>query len=434
MIAIEGALLIDPASGTEQHSDLLVDGGVVKEIDKPGAFAKSEVSQRILAKGLWLLPGLVDIHVHLREPGYEWKETVRTGTRAAVLGGFASVVCLANTNPVHDNAEVTRFILEKAQLSNLAKVYPIGAVSIGLEGKQLAPLSELRKAGCIGFSDDGEPVWDALLMRRALEWSSMLNAPVLCHQEDKCLVKGGCMNESALSLRMGLQGRPRAAEDIMVARDIELVRSFGGHAHFCHISTARSTELIRRAKNDGIRVTAEVTPHHLVLTEDAIAQYDTNAKMNPPLRLEEDLAGLLDGLKDGTLDAIASDHAPHHADSKNVEFSEATVGIIGLQSTLSIALDLVAQGKLSRLRAIEALSIGPAKALGLDAGVIKRGAKADLTLLDPNHIWSLDRSQIASVSANTPFLDDQMKARAKYVLIDGKVVVSDFNLVESHAT
>lgn len=430
MIVIENGTLIDPSMQREGEFDLLIDGAVIAEVGKPGEFGNVHKARRIDARGKWVVPGFVDVHVHLREPGFEWKETIMTGAQAAVLGGYTSICCMPNTRPVNDCAEVTKFILERAKAARAARVYPIGSVSRALEGKDMSPLSELREAGCVAFSDDGEPIWDSGMMRRALEWCLMLDVPISCHEEDKRLTCGGCMNESALSTRMGLKGMPTVAEDVMVARDIELARYTKGRAHICHVSSARSVELVRRAKNDGIRITAEVTPHHLCLTEDAVGEYDSNAKMSPPLREEFDRLALLEGLKDGTIDAVASDHAPHERDSKLVEFGKATFGILGLQTSLPLILEFVRAGKLSRVRAVEALATGPAKVFGLEAGGLAKGKAADIAIIDPEYRWTFRKEVVRSLSQNSPFLGRELRGIAETVLVDGNIVVDGQRLIE----
>ena len=429
-VLIKNGILIDPANSKDGEFDLLLEDGKVLDIQSPGSFDKAEVKEVLDAQGLWVTPGLVDVHVHLREPGFEWKETIETGVQAAVLGGYTSVCSMPNTKPTNDSAEVTRFIRSKAEAAGLARVWPIGSVTVGLEGKQMAPLSELREAGCIAFSDDGEPVAHSGIMRRALEWASMLDATICCHEEDKHLSCGGSMNESALSSKLGLVGWPKIAEEVMIARDIELARATGGKAHICHVSTARGVELIRRAKNDGIAVTCEVTPHHLHLTEDAVGDYDTRAKMSPPLRQEEDCEALRLGLKDGTIDCIASDHAPHEKDIKDVEFSKAAFGILGLQTSLPLILEYVASGLISRQLAVALLSEKPAKSLGMEVGNLRKGAMADLVLIDPSEKWSFELDNNASRSINSPFFGRSLIGRAQTVLVGGKVVVRDKKLVD----
>jgi dihydroorotase len=422
-VVIEGGHLIDPSVGIDGAHDLLIRGGVVEAIGTPGTFRSMVDVRTINASGRWILPGCVDLHVHLREPGEEWKETVQTGAEAAVLGGYTSICCMPNTRPANDSAEVTRFILEKARAAGAARVLPIGAISMERKGKQLAPYTELAKAGCVAFSDDGDPVADAGLMRRALEWCLMLGLPLACHEEDRSLSCGGCMNESALSLRMGLKGFPGVAEDVMIARDIELARFTKGKVHICHVSTARGVELIRRAKSDGIAVTCEVAPHHLVLDHQCVADYDTNFKMMPPLKDGSDIEGLLAGLADGTIDAIASDHAPHDRDSKLVEFSRATVGILGLQTSLPLLVEMCLAGGISRTRMVELLSTGPARSFGLPYGTLKRGSAADLVVLDVGREWVFNLENVRSKSKNSPFIGRKLRGAAEHVFVAGRQVV-----------
>lgn len=424
-VVIEGGLLIDPASGRDGHFDLLLEQGVVAAVEKPGVFSAKGDVRRVRADGKWVIPGCVDLHVHLREPGEEWKETVQTGAEAAVLGGYTSICCMPNTKPANDSAEVTRYILEKAKSAQAARVLPIGAISVERKGKQLAPYSELAKAGCVAFSDDGDPVADAGLMRRALEWCLMLGLPIACHEEDRNLSCGGCMNESPLSLGMGLKGFPGVAEDVMIARDIELARFTKGKVHICHVSTARGVELIRRAKNDGIAVTCEVAPHHLVLSEESVATFDTNYKMMPPLKGHDDIRGLMAGLADGTIDAIASDHAPHDRDSKLVEFSRATVGILGLQTSLPLLVEMCNAGILSRSRMVDLLSYGPSKSFGLPYGSLQVGRTADVVVLDPQRQWRFSEEAVRSKSKNSPFVGKTLVGLAEHVFVGGVQVVKD---------
>lgn len=416
-LVLRNGVVIDPSQGIEEEKDLLIRDGVVVDVLRAGE--KVSDAKETDCRGMWLVPGLVDLHVHFREPGYEWKETIQTGSEAAVVGGYTSVCCMPNTSPVNDCREITEFILRKAKSSDLCRVHPIGSVSKDLKGKEMAPLSELREAGCVAFSDDGEPVYDSLMMRRALEWCSMLDAVISCHEEDKCLSCGGAMNEGALSSRLGLAGWPTIAEEVMIARDIELARYTKGKIHICHVSTARGVELIRRAKNDGIRVTAEVTPHHLVLTEKNCDGYNTDAKMSPPLRREEDCEALLKGVCDGTIDAIASDHAPHESDKKQCEFSAAAFGILGLQTTLPILLRFVSDKTLSRTRMIEACSSSAAKCFGLQAGSLKKGAPADIVVIDPKKQWRFSKEVVRSLSVNSPFKDWDFMGAAAMTFVGG---------------
>jgi dihydroorotase len=428
-VVIEGGHVIDAATGVDGNFDVLIKDGLVAAIEKPGAFRSSGDVRRVEASGKWVMPGCVDLHVHLREPGEEWKETVQTGAEAAALGGYTSICCMPNTKPANDSAETTRYILEKARAAGAARVLPIGAVSMERKGKQLAPFSELAKAGCIAFSDDGDPVADAGLMRRALEWCLMLGLPVACHEEDRNLSCGGCMNESPLSLRMGLKGFPGVAEDVMIARDIELARFTRGKVHICHVSTARGVELIRRAKHDGIPVTCEVAPHHLVLSDDAVADYDTNCKMMPPLKDHEDVKGLFAGLADGTIDAIASDHAPHDRDSKQVEFSRAAVGVLGLQTSLPLLVEMCLAGTMTRTRMVDLLCAGPARSFGLPYGTIRKGSPADVVVLDPKREWIFSEDLVRSKSKNSPFLGRKLVGATDHVFVGGNQVVAHGRLL-----
>jgi dihydroorotase len=422
-IVIKNGLLINPEiQGRDQEHDVIIDNGVIVDTPKRGELGEyKEFDQEIDAKGCWVTPGLIDIHVHLREPGQEWKETIETGAKSAVAGGFTRICCMPNTRPVNDSPEISRYIKEKALEANAAHVHPIGAVSLNIEGKMLSPLSDLKDAGCVAFSDDGNPVYDALMMRRALEWCRHMDIPITCHEEILELTRGGVMNESPLSYRLGLGGMPKAAEDIMIARDIELARLTGGHVHICHISSARAVELVRRAKDDGLPVTAEVALHHLTLTEDAVEGFNTSAKMSPPLRAEEDRLALIAGLVDGTIDVIASDHAPHDIDCKRVEFKAAAFGIIGFPTTLPLLLKLVQDGAVTRKCAIKVLTSAPAKVFRIPGGRLTKGSVADVTIIDPNVSWELKEEDIVSKSRNTPFLGWEFQGRARDVVVAGKI-------------
>lgn len=429
MMLIKNGLLIDPSCNKEGKFDLLIENGLIKAVESPGSIKDSQAEEVVDATGKWVTPGLVDVHVHLRDPGQEWKETVETGAQAAALGGYTSICCMPNTIPSNHCAETTKYILEKARKAKASRVLPIGAVSIDLKGKEMAPLSELAEAGCVAFSDDGQPVYDAGLMRRALEWAGMLGLPISCHEEDKNLSCGGCMNESPLSNRLGLKGMAKIAEEVMVARDIELARTTKSHVHFCHISSGRGVELIRRAKNDGISVTAEVTPHHLVLTEEVVSDYDASVKMSPPLREEDERQALLEGICDGTLDAIASDHAPHESDVKEVEFGKAAFGILGLQTSLPLILEFVKAGTLSPLQAISLLSTAPAKSFGLPYGSLQKGQAADIAIIDPEYTWEFSKEHIQSLSFNSPFIGRSLQGVADTVIVAGRIVVRNRQLI-----
>ena len=419
-LLIIGGILIDPLNERHGAFDLLITDGRVAEVREPGA--GGEADEILDARGCWIVPGLIDMHTHLREPGYEYKETVLTGTRAALAGGFTAVACMANTNPVNDNGAVTKYILEKSAAAGLARVYPIGAVSVGLAGERLAEIGEMREAGIVAVSDDGHPIMDSGLMRHALEYSAMFNLPVIAHEEDRGLAGEGVMNEGPTSFRLGLKGMPAAAEEAMVARDIALLERTGGRLHIAHASTAGSVDLLRRAKARGLAVTAEATPHHFTLTEDAVGEYDTNAKMNPPLRSRADVEALIDGIRDGTIDAIATDHAPHHRDEKDVEFECAAHGIVGLETALALCLRLVHEHGLAADTLVRALSTNPARILAVPGGSLAENSLADVTIIDPHCIWRVDPDAFNSKSRNTPFGGWEMKGAARATIVGGRVL------------
>jgi dihydroorotase len=419
-LLVAGGTVVDPVARSVAPGDVRIEDGRILAVGPPGTLGEDA---RVLdARGLLVLPGLIDAHVHLREPGYEYKETVATGVRAALAGGFAAVACMANTNPPNDSGAVTQFILDRAAAAAGARVYPIGAVSVGLAGERLAEFGEMRRAGIVAVSDDGMPVMDAGLMRRALEYAQLFDLPVIAHEEDRHLAAGGVMHEGLVSLRLGLRGIPAAAEEVMVARDLALAALTGGRLHIAHVSTAGSVALIRDARARGVRVTAEATPHHLFLTDEAVADYDTNAKMAPPLRPRADVEALREAVADGTIEVIATDHAPHHRDEKEVEFEAAANGVIGLETALPLGLRLVAEGVLDLPTLVARFTVGPARALGLPGGTLAPGAPADLTLVDPERRWRVDPRQLRSRSRNTPFAGWEMTGRAVAVLVGGRVV------------
>jgi dihydroorotase len=420
-IVIHGGTVIDPANNREAALDLLVEDGRIRAVDKPGSFFGAG-DTGIAANGMVVAPGFIDMHVHLREPGFEYKETVLTGTQSAVAGGFTTVVCMANTNPVNDNGSVTRYIIEKAQAANLARVFPIGALSKGLKGESLADIGEMAAAGAVAISDDGRPVMDGNLMRRALEYCSMFNLSISVHEEDLHLAAGGVMNEGSTALRLGLKGIPNAAEDVMVARDIILARLTGGRLHIAHASTRGAVALVRQAKAEGLSVTAEAAPHHFMLTEEAVAGYNTNAKIAPPLRQLEDVEAIREGLRDGTIDAIATDHAPHHQDEKEVEFDQAANGVVGLETALPLTLRLVKDGVLSLIEAIRKLTVNPARILGLPYGALSVGAPADLVIFDPAQAWNIVPERLRSKSKNTPFGGWEVTGKVMVTMVAGRVV------------
>ncbi|MCX8072962.1 MAG: dihydroorotase [Candidatus Binatia bacterium] len=418
---IRGGLVIDPANDLEKVADLHIVNGRIAALVPAGAVEPEKTDLVIDATGLWVVPGLIDMHVHLREPGYEYKETIATGCAAAVAGGFTAVACMANTMPVNDSAAVTEFILERARLAGTARVYPIGAVSKGLAGQELAEIGEMRRAGIVAVSDDGHPVQDGLLMRRALEYASMFGLPVIAHEEDRSLSAGGVMNEGEWSFRLGLPGIPNAAEEAMLARDLAILERSGGHLHVAHVSTAGAVELIRAAKRRGLPVTAEAAPHHFSLTERAVAEYNAQAKMNPPLRTEADVQAVREGLLDGTIDCVATDHAPHHEDEKLCEFDRAANGIIGLETALALTLAMARETGWSRKQMIAALSTNPARILRIPGGALEVGAPADVTVIDPDLVWCVEAEDLRSRSRNTPFLGWELRGRAVMTVVNGEI-------------
>jgi dihydroorotase len=421
---IRGALVVDPVQTLEAPRDLLIEKGKIAAVEPPGTIP-GEGRRVIEAKGLVLTPGLIDMHVHLREPGEEYKETIETGTRAAVQGGFTAVACMPNTQPVNDNASITRFILDQARAANLARVHPVAAISMASLGEQLSEYGDQKAAGAVAVSDDGKPVMNAMLMRRALEYARTFGLPVISHAEDLELRGEGVIHEGRISLELGLRGIPAAAEAVMVFRDITLAGLTGCCLHIAHVSTAAAVELIRWAKTAGIFVTAETAPHYFSLTDAAVYGYDTNAKVNPPLRPAADQAAIKAGLKDGTLDAIASDHAPHTSLEKDLEFQAAAFGLIGLETSLGLSLKLVHDGVLSLLQLVAKMSLNPARILGVPGGSLKVGAPADLTLIDLNRSWTVDTQKFASKSRNCPFHGWALKGQAVMTIVGGRIVSSE---------
>jgi dihydroorotase len=418
-----GGRVVDPASGRDGIADVVIDRhGRIKEIG-PNLAAQADAAWlRIDATGKWVLPGFVDLHVHLREPGHEYKETIETGSRSAVAGGFTTIACMANTNPVNDTGSVTRFMVERAKACGLARVLPIAALTKGLAGERLAEISDMIDEGAVAISDDGHPVMDAHLMRRGLEYSRIFGVPVSVHEEDSCLSHGGCMNEGATSTRLGLPGMPNAAEDVMVARDILLSELTGGHVHIGHISTAGAVRLVRDAQRRGLRVTAEATPHHFSLTEERVGDYDTDAKMAPPLRAAADRDAVLHGLADGTICAIATDHAPHPAQDKEVEFELAAFGVVGLETAWGLTMARVREGVFDLRRAVELLTSGPSACFGLDTGTLAVGKPADVVIIDPEGSQTVVASELWSKSHNTPFGGWTLPTRVDRTLFGGRTV------------
>jgi dihydroorotase len=413
--------VIDPSQGVNEVTDLLVAEGTVQATGRD--LGQPDGAMVIEAAGKVVAPGLIVLHVHLREPGQEDLETVATGAMAAAAGGFSAVCAMPNTDPVTDNQAAVGFIVSQAQRAAKARVYPIGAVSLGQRGQQLAEFGELVGAGAVAVSDDGKPVASSHLMRTALEYARTFGIPVAAHCEDPTLAAGGAMHEGLVSTRLGLQGGPAAAEEIMVARDILLAELTGGHVHLCHMSTRGSVELIRRAKEKGLRVTAEACPHHFTLTHEACEGYNTNAKMNPPLREPEDREAIRQALRDGTIDVICTDHAPHHYDAKEREFDDAPNGIIGLETALGLAVtELVETGLLSLADLVSRMSTMPARIFNLPGGTLARGSAADVVVLDPKVAWTVRPEEFFSKSRNTPFGDRRLTGRAETTIVRGQVV------------
>ncbi|GFO69314.1 dihydroorotase [Geomonas limicola] len=400
--------------------DVLIADGVVLELGT--GLAAPEGTETIDAAGLVVTPGLIDMHVHLRDPGLEYKEDIATGSRAAAAGGFTSLACMPNTKPVIDNKAVTSYILNKARNEALVNIFPVGAITQGSKGDTLAEMGEMKEAGCVAVSDDGKPVCNTELMRRALEYAKGVGIAVICHSEDLSLVGEGVMNEGYVSTELGLKGIPWAAEDIAVARDVYLAEFTGSPVHIAHISTEGSARIIRNAKARGVQVTCETAPHYFTLTDEAVRGYNTNAKMNPPLRGEADKAAMKAALADGTIDAIATDHAPHHLDEKDVEFNLAMNGIVGLETSLPLSLKLVEEGVLDLQQLVAAMSCNPAKILGIDRGTLKPGAVGDVTVIDPNKQWTVLAEKLETKSKNSPFIGWQMKGAAAYTIVKGQVV------------
>jgi dihydroorotase len=423
-LLLKGGRVVDPASARDGEFDVLVDGDRIARIGRDVPADGADVVE--LQRGWIVAPGLIDLHVHLREPGQEHKETIASGAGAAVAGGFTAVACMPNTDPVNDHAGITQFILKKAAEAGLARVYPIGAVSIGSRGEQLAELGEQKAAGCVAFSDDGRPVATALLMRRALEYAGMLGVPIVDHCEDPTLKGDGVAHEGYYASSLGLRGIPGVAESLMVERDVSLAEMTGAHVHICHMSARQSLRAVRDGKARGVRVTCEVAPHHFTLTDallDGPIKYDTNLKMNPPLREEADRVAMLEGIADGTVDVIATDHAPHHSDEKTVEFDRAPFGITGLETAIPLVFDrLVHTGRISVGRAIELLAANPARVFNLPGGRLAEGGVADLVVLSPDRRVTVDATRHRSRSRNTPFHGWELRGGVALTMVGGRIV------------
>lgn len=417
---IKNARVIDPQNNRDELCDVWFENKKILKV-VPAENKSVEAEHVFDATGLILTAGFVDLHTHLREPGFEYKETIASGTASAVSGGFTSICCMANTQPANDSHIVTEYILQQARLANLAKVYPIGAITKNLKGETLAPFGALKASGCVAVSDDGWTVQNAQMMRMALEYAKTFGLPVSTHSIDADLAKQGCMNESHVSTRLGLKGSPAVAEDVIIARDIMLSELTGAHLHIGHLSTRGGIELVRQAKKKGLRVTCEVAPHHFTLTDEDIKDYDTHYKMCPPLRSREDILAICEAMAEGVVDAIATDHAPHALVDKCVEFDKAAFGIIGFETALPLSLRLVDKGIISLMQMVELLTISPARVFGLTAGTLDIGASADVTLFDPESLWELNAQTIFSKSHNTPFMGQKMKGRVVRTYVDGEL-------------
>jgi dihydroorotase len=421
-LLIANGYVIDPAQQVNAGRNLLIENGrVVGLLDR--SEAAPEDVHVIDATGLIVAPGFIDLHTHLREPGHEYKETIASGAAAAVAGGWTSICAMPNTDPVNDNPAVTRFIIEKAHAAKLANVFPVGAITKASNGKELAEMGEMKNAGIVAVSDDGRPVPTAGMMRRAMEYARGFDLPVVDHCQDASLSAGGVMHEGRWSLILGLRGMPAAAEEVDAVRDCVLAKLTGARVHTAHVSTRGALEAVRHAKNDGLAVSCEVTPHHWTLTDEAVAEYDTNTKMSPPLRSREHVDAILAAMKDGTIDAIATDHAPHHTDEKGLEFDQAPFGITGLETAIGLAFDLVHRGVIDLERVVEMCSTNPARIFGLaDRGSLRQGAHADITILDPQYEWVFDVNRSKSKSRNTPFNGRAMQGGAVATIVGGRLV------------
>jgi dihydroorotase len=423
MLVLRGGRVIDPSRGIDGVSDVVIEGNRILRVGVRAAQGITGEHVRVIdVAGKWVVPGLVDLHVHFREPGHEYKEDIASGLRAAAAGGFTSVCAMPNTKPINDTRAITEMMMARAHEAGGPHLYPIAAATLGSEGKQLTEMADLREAGAIGVSDDGRCVMNAAVMRRALEYARTFGLLFSQHCEDHNLTAGAQMHEGRISTELGLSGWPRAAEDVIVARDLILAEITGARYHVAHVSSLGAVRLLSEAKSRGLRVSAEVTPHHLTLTHETLLGYDTACKVNPPLREAEDREALRRALQDGTIDCIATDHAPHSALEKACEFEAASPGMIGLEPAVAMLLGLVRDGALSAGRLIEALSTSPARVAGLEAGTLREGAPADVAVIDPELVWTLDAASLSSRSTNTPLLNQTLRGRTVLTIVDGEIV------------
>lgn len=426
---IKGGRVIDPLNGIDGVKDILIEGKVISQV--ADQIAVTDQVNVINAEGKIITPGLIDMHVHLREPGLEYKETIYSGTRAAAAGGFTAVASMPNTRPVADNKAVVRFIIEQAARDGAVKVYPIGSITKGSQGEELAEIADLKEAGVVALSDDGNPVVNSEIMRRALEYAQMFNLTVIVHCEDPNLSAEGFMHEGYISTLLGLRGIPAAAEEVMVARDIILAELTESPVHIAHISTVGAVNMVREAKKRGLPVTAEATPHHFTLTDEAVIGYDTATKVSPPLRSEADKEAVLQGLKDGTIDVIATDHAPHAREEKEVEYAYAPNGMVGLETVVPLVVSqLISKGVLSWTDAVVKLSVNPAKILNIPGGTLSVGAAADLTIIDPEKEAVVDPKKFYSLGRNTPFKGWKLRGWPIYTIVNGQIVMKDGKIIE----
>jgi len=428
-LLIKNGRVIDPSSGLDDIRDILVDNGIVVDVNEN---IDAKVDRVINANNYWVVPGLIDVHVHLRDPGFEYKETIATGSRSGAKGGFTTICCMPNTKPVTDNVETIKYIKEKAEKESPIHVLPIGAITKGQAGEELADIEEMVKAGICAISEDGKTVMNTSLMEEALRVAAKFDIPVLSHCEDHHLVsKGGSMNDGEQSKQLNIKGISVESEEVIVSRDMILAKGTGARLNICHISTKGSVELVREAKRKGQKVWAEVSPHHFTLTEQAVEANNTNTKMNPPLRSKKDLRCIIDGLRDGTIDIIATDHAPHHEMDKKVSFEQAAFGIVGLETSVALGItELVNKGVLTPMELIEKMTCNPAKMLGINKGTLKVGCMADITIINPNKEYEINCGDFESKSKNSPFHGRRVKGKAIYTIVNGKIVVDMGKIVE----